>query len=282
MDRKALLEQLYALMRRLNELMRGRGEHRGETETLDPGEEKSPEVVAEKPLGEPVAEHQDESLAEVFAEFVEEAVEEAVEESVQEAVEITLAEAAGEESYGISEFLIEDESSEEVRRTREMIRQISEILQREMEKEEETGEPDARGLKRRRKKYEREEPLAVPLEERVKSVKDICENLGTKSKTTMLCFIMYDITHNGVRKKVADYLEERGCVRVQKSIFLGELERRVYREIQEALYVLQESYDNDDSILFVPVSEDELKGMRMIGREVDMTLILNRGNTLFL
>ncbi|MDX2246568.1 MAG: CRISPR-associated endonuclease Cas2 [Bacteroidia bacterium] len=178
--------------------------------------------------------------------------------------------------------MVEDESSEEVRQTREMIRQISEILQQEAEKEPENADPDMRILKKKRKKYERELPPEVPLEERVKAVKDLFENVGQKSKSAMICFIMYDITHNGVRKKVADYLEEKGCRRVQKSIFIGELERRTYREIQEALHTLQETYENDDSIFFVPVSEDELKAMRIIGREIDISLILSRGNTLFL
>ena len=41
----------------------------------------------------------------------------------------------------------------------------------------------------------------------------------TRNPGNMLFFVMYDIESNKVRRLVAKYLEEKGCTRVQKSIF---------------------------------------------------------------
>ena len=96
----------------------------------------------------------------------------------------------------------------------------------------------------------------------------------------MVYFVMYDIENNKVRTLIAKYLLKKGCTRVQKSIFLADTERKVFDEIQKDLKEVQECYDNDDSILLVPVSFDLLQSMRMIGKNVDFDLILKKRNTL--
>ena len=40
-------------------------------------------------------------------------------------------------------------------------------------------------------------------------------------------------------------------------------------------------YDNEDSILIVPLSEDYARSMRIIGQQVDLDLIMHAKNTLF-
>jgi CRISPR-associated protein Cas2 len=40
-------------------------------------------------------------------------------------------------------------------------------------------------------------------------------------------------------------------------------------------------YDNNDSILIVPLSEDYARAMKIIGQDVDIDLILHSKNTLF-
>jgi hypothetical protein len=44
---------------------------------------------------------------------------------------------------------------------------------------------------------------------------------------------------------------------------------------------VQECYENNDSILLVPVSTDEIKAMKVIGQNIDFDLILKNKNTLF-
>lgn len=121
----------------------------------------------------------------------------------------------------------------------------------------------------------------MPAKERAENLKLYFESLAKKPRHHMLCFIMYDIENNRVRAKVAKYLEEKGLKRAQKSVFFGELDKRIYNQIHEVLLDIQSAYENTDSLLMVPVSEDEVKSMRLIGKEVDFEYAVFRGNTLF-
>ena len=105
--------------------------------------------------------------------------------------------------------------------------------------------------------------------------------LHPQSRHHMLCFVMYDIQNNKVRKHVADYLESKGLKRIQLSVFFGELDRKVYKLVHETLLDIQVSYVNTDSLMMVPVSEDEVKSMKLIGKEVDFEFAIIRGNTMF-
>ena len=44
---------------------------------------------------------------------------------------------------------------------------------------------------------------------------------------------------------------------------------------------VQAFYDNEDSILVVPVSTDLLKSMKVIGKTLDVDIIMRSKNTLF-
>jgi len=102
-----------------------------------------------------------------------------------------------------------------------------------------------------------------------------------KNHNKMLFFVMYDIANDKVRREVSDYLIQKGCVRVQKSIFFAALDRKVYNEISTTIKAVQEVYENDDSIFFVPVSTDEIRSMKVIGKNVDFDIIMGNRNTLF-
>jgi CRISPR-associated protein Cas2 len=97
----------------------------------------------------------------------------------------------------------------------------------------------------------------------------------------MLFFVMYDIAHNKVRNMVAKYLIKRGCYRIQKSIFLADLPPEDFSKIKSDLAEVQAAYDNNDSILIVPISTDYLKSMKIIGQNIDVDLIMRNKNTLF-
>ena len=123
---------------------------------------------------------------------------------------------------------------------------------------------------------------ADPLEglhERIKKILDI-GNRNLKA-TDMLYFIMYDIENNKVRTQIAKYLIKHGCLRVQKSIFFAESERKVFNEIHSDLKAIQGMYDNTDSIFFVPVSTDQVRSMKIIGQSIDFDLITGNTNTMF-
>lgn len=92
---------------------------------------------------------------------------------------------------------------------------------------------------------------------------------------------MYDITSNKVRTLIAKFLLKKGYTRVQKSIFMADMPSDEVQDIAQKLSEIQKMYDNNDSILIVPLSEDYARAMKIIGQDVDIDLILHSKNTLF-
>jgi CRISPR-associated protein Cas2 len=117
------------------------------------------------------------------------------------------------------------------------------------------------------------------IEMRVQKILGIVNNKHKNSR--MLFFVMYDIENNKVRRHIVNYLLRKGCMRIQKSIFLADAEPAVYSEIKEDLSAVQACYENEDSILVVPISTDFLQAMRIIGKNLDIDIILKNKNTLF-
>lgn len=128
--------------------------------------------------------------------------------------------------------------------------------------------------------YDPEQAELPTLEERIDRIFELY-SLNQKKPTGMIYFIMYDIENNKVRTHIAKYLKKKGCVRVQKSIFLASSEREKFNEIHQTIKEVQEFYDNNDSIFFVPVSVDQLRSMKIIGHSIDYDLIIGNTNTLF-
>lgn len=124
------------------------------------------------------------------------------------------------------------------------------------------------------------ESKMLSLEERLQEVLGIFNN-QKKHPNRMLYFIMYDIENDKIRTRIAKYLEDKGCVRVQKSIFFAQTERSLFNEIHNTLREIQDMYQNDDSLFFVPVSTDQMRSMKIVGRNVDFDLIMDNRNTLF-
>ena len=118
------------------------------------------------------------------------------------------------------------------------------------------------------------------LHDRIKIILDISNN-KTINAGKMLYFIMYDIENNKIRTLIAKYLINKGCQRVQKSIFFAETERNIYNTIVADLKQVQETYDNNDSIFFVPVSTDQIQAMKIIGQNIDFDIVTKNKNTLF-
>jgi CRISPR-associated protein Cas2 len=119
----------------------------------------------------------------------------------------------------------------------------------------------------------------LSINERIEKILGLFKNY--KKQTNMLYFIMYDIENNKVRNHIAKFLIKNGCVRVQKSIFLADSKRETFDKIHKTLKEVNDLYDNHDSIIFVPVSVDELRAMKLIGKNIDFDLIMNNNSTLF-
>ena len=118
------------------------------------------------------------------------------------------------------------------------------------------------------------------LDKRIQALLDITKNNKIPPEN-MLFLVMYDIENNKVRTEIAKYLIRKGCIRIQKSVYIANLKRSTYDEINKTLKEIQQMYDNNDSILLIPVSTDEVKAMKIIGQNIDIDLILGNRNTLF-
>lgn len=80
----------------------------------------------------------------------------------------------------------------------------------------------------------------------------------------MIVLVVYDISDNGVRSELANYLKVKGFVRVQRSFFVGRPTPAILRDVERVLpkYVVSES----DVIHLIPVPEVYVKGIRVYGR----------------
>lgn len=124
----------------------------------------------------------------------------------------------------------------------------------------------------------------------LQNIEDISENIRKiigiiqapqKSTSTMIYLIMYDIENNKIRTYISKYLEEKQCIRIQKSIFIAQTEISIFTEIHQTLKEVQEIYDNHDSILIFPIAADQLRALKIIGKNIDFELFQGNKNTLF-
>ena len=119
----------------------------------------------------------------------------------------------------------------------------------------------------------------VSLEQRVEEIFGIINKKHDQLRMTF--FVMYDIENDKVRNQVVKYLLRKGCMRIQKSIFLADLEHEKYAQIKDDLAAVQACYENNDSIIVCPISTDYLRALRIIGKNIDIDIVLKTKNTLF-
>ena len=103
-----------------------------------------------------------------------------------------------------------------------------------------------------------------------------------KRPEIMYCLICYDIENNKIRRLVARLLEQEGCIRVQKSVFFARLHRKRHARLTELLREIQQLYENQDSILLLPVGEDMLNSLQCIGQTIDIEQLTAPKNTIFI
>lgn len=94
-----------------------------------------------------------------------------------------------------------------------------------------------------------------------------------KTSDEMYCFILYDIENNKVRRMVSKYLEKQGCIRVQKSVFFARITHKMHKQILGILRKAQGCYENEDSIMVLPVGEEMLHKLSCIGKNFELDLM---------
>ena len=95
----------------------------------------------------------------------------------------------------------------------------------------------------------------------------------------MLVWVIYDITENSVRKKVSDRCKDYGLYRVQKSVFLGDLNANQ----RDSLAIECEGMiDIDiDSVYIFPMDDESFKKVKLIGQAFDKELVSDEVLTTF-
>lgn len=98
-------------------------------------------------------------------------------------------------------------------------------------------------------------------------------------KTEALVWIIYDIVEDRPRYKIAKLCKESGLYRVQKSVFLGVIERN---RLDELSMQINELIDEDvDSVYIFPMCEPDFKKVKLMGQAFDKELVNDQVRALF-
>ena len=87
----------------------------------------------------------------------------------------------------------------------------------------------------------------------------------------MLAWVIYDISSDKIRRKVIKVCKNTGLYRVQKSVFLGEIEENDFDELK---LIIEDLIDLDnDSVYVFPMSKKGLNKAGLIGQAFDKELV---------
>ncbi len=87
----------------------------------------------------------------------------------------------------------------------------------------------------------------------------------------MLVWVIYDISENKVRGRIAKECKNIGLYRVQKSVFLGDTEENLVDELKVKV---EDMIDREkDSVYIFPMSKTELNKAGLIGQAFDRELV---------
>ncbi len=96
----------------------------------------------------------------------------------------------------------------------------------------------------------------------------------------MLVWIIYDISEDKIRNRIAKTCKNKGLYRVQKSAFLGTLNRN---QIDELRIICEDLIDPEiDSVYIFPMCEDDFKKVKLLGQAFDKKLVSDEVKELFI
>ena len=95
---------------------------------------------------------------------------------------------------------------------------------------------------------------------------------------TML-WVVYDITENSIRRKIANICLDKGLYRVQKSVFLGNLNAN---ERDSLAIECEDIIDLDvDSVYIFPMDTESFRKVKLLGQAFDKELVSDEVITKF-
>lgn len=96
----------------------------------------------------------------------------------------------------------------------------------------------------------------------------------------MLVWFIYDIAVDKVRKKISDKAIEQGLYRVQKSVFLGNIDTNLLDE----LVVFAETVidPEEDSVYIFPMCQEDFKKVDLLGQAFDKAMVNDEISSFFI
>lgn len=96
----------------------------------------------------------------------------------------------------------------------------------------------------------------------------------------MLVWLIYDISKDKIRNKIVKMAQEYGLYRVQKSVFLGEINKN---RLDEVVLQSEKLIDKDsDSVYIFPMCDKDFKSAILQGQAFDKELVTDEVKALFL
>lgn len=94
-----------------------------------------------------------------------------------------------------------------------------------------------------------------------------------------MVWVVYDITDNTTRKNVARICLDKGLYRVQKSVFLGNLNSN---DRDSLALECEEMIDHDvDSVYVFPMDDESFRKVKLLGQAFDKELVSDEVLTKF-
>lgn len=95
-----------------------------------------------------------------------------------------------------------------------------------------------------------------------------------------LVWVIYDIANDKIRTRVAKICKNAGLYRVQKSAFLGSLNKN---QVDELKIMCEDIINKEvDSVYIFPMCEDDFKKVKLLGQAFDKDMVSDEVKALFL
>lgn len=95
-----------------------------------------------------------------------------------------------------------------------------------------------------------------------------------------LVWVIYDITEDKIRNKVAKICKDKGLYRVQKSAFLGSINKN---QLDELTIMCDDIIDQDtDSVYIFPMCKPDFQRVILLGQAFDKKLVTNEVKAFFI
>ncbi len=95
----------------------------------------------------------------------------------------------------------------------------------------------------------------------------------------MLTWVIYDIRENKTRSAIAKKCLETGIYRVQKSVFLGDLNTAQRKELRSFIEDIID--EKNDSVYIFPMCNEDFNRCGLLGQAFDKELISDEIKALF-